>query len=120
MASPLLLFRSGYQSNRYKFATGRTSGFFPCSLFSVPCSLIRSSLFPKTQEFVPHLIANRCIHLLLPTVAYLFLYGRSFSLNPNLESGSRTIKISTSGSLAGKKRQNMLSLSSIGILTGDR
>ncbi|NEO91809.1 MAG: hypothetical protein F6K56_16820 [Moorea sp. SIO3G5] len=51
------------------FITIRYTAFFPCSLFPsweglgvgssslfpVPCSL-----FPKTQEFVLHQIANRC------------------------------------------------------------
>ncbi|WP_293037752.1 MULTISPECIES: hypothetical protein [unclassified Moorena] len=34
----------------------RYTGFFPSSLFSVPCSL-----FPKTQESVPYPIENRYI-----------------------------------------------------------
>ncbi|WAN68910.1 hypothetical protein BJP36_41845 [Moorena producens JHB] len=45
-----------------KFATGRTSGTqdcFPTSDFRLPCSLfpvpvIRCSLFPKIQKFVPN------------------------------------------------------------------
>ncbi|NEO49791.1 MAG: hypothetical protein F6J98_41130 [Moorea sp. SIO4G2] len=33
------------------------------SLFPLICSQIRCSLFPKTQKFVPHPIANRCMML---------------------------------------------------------